>query len=188
MGLKGQRLIPYVTSLPASPSDGQEVFYAADATNNVIWNLRYRSGSASTYKWEFIGGDPLESFQSESSTRSSTAYGDFASVGPSITAPLVGEYMAEWTAAGGNNTSGQFDIFIGIQNGAVNPADADAIRFTPASSTTGRDLPQGLGFMRRLITVANAADVLKMVARGTVANLITVERRVLSVQPVRVTG
>jgi hypothetical protein len=60
MGLKGQRLIPYVTSLPASPSDGQEVFYAADATNNVIWNLRYRSGSASTYKWEFVGGDPLE--------------------------------------------------------------------------------------------------------------------------------
>jgi hypothetical protein len=42
--------------------------------------------------------------------------------------------------------------------------------------------------MRRLITVANASDVLKMVARGTVANLITVERRVLSVQPVRVTG
>jgi hypothetical protein len=42
--------------------------------------------------------------------------------------------MAEWTAAGGNNTSGQFDIFIGIQNGAVNPADADAIRFTIASS------------------------------------------------------
>jgi hypothetical protein len=42
MGLKGQRLIPYVTSLPASPSDGQEVFYAADASNNVIWNLRYQ--------------------------------------------------------------------------------------------------------------------------------------------------
>src|SRR4030095_11342304 len=48
--------IPLVSALPGSPFDGQEIYYLADATNSVIWHLRYRAGSSSAYKWEFIGG------------------------------------------------------------------------------------------------------------------------------------
>ncbi|MBI1952165.1 hypothetical protein HYS42_00380, partial [Candidatus Saccharibacteria bacterium] len=48
----------YVTTLPASPVDGQEVYYQADATNGVVWHLRYNSSEA-TYKWEYLGGASL---------------------------------------------------------------------------------------------------------------------------------
>jgi microcystin-dependent protein len=49
----------FVTTLPASPIDGTEVYYQADSTNGVIWHLRYRAASASAYKWEFVGGAPM---------------------------------------------------------------------------------------------------------------------------------
>lgn len=50
---------PLVTALPGGAVDGQEIYYLADATNGVIWHLRYRLGSGSPYKWEFLGGPPL---------------------------------------------------------------------------------------------------------------------------------
>ena len=50
---------PLVAALPASPTDGQEVRYLADAVNGVIWSLRYRAGSSSPYKWEFVGGSDV---------------------------------------------------------------------------------------------------------------------------------
>src|SRR5215218_6358847 len=53
-----------VTALPGSPVDGQEVIYqnASMASVGVAWRLKYRSASGSAYKWEFIGGAPLMSF------------------------------------------------------------------------------------------------------------------------------
>lgn len=50
---------PTVTSLPASPVDGDEVVYTAEATNGIRWRFKYRAASASSYKWEFVGGAPL---------------------------------------------------------------------------------------------------------------------------------
>jgi hypothetical protein len=50
----------YGTSLPGSPVNGQEFYYVADATNGVVWHLRYNSASASSYKWEYLGGAPLK--------------------------------------------------------------------------------------------------------------------------------
>src|SRR4051812_22380129 len=64
-----------VTSLPVSPVDGQEVYYVADATNGVLWHLRYNAASASAYKWEFVGGSPLES--SSASNAQTTGGGTF---------------------------------------------------------------------------------------------------------------
>ena len=49
----------FVTALPTSPVDGQEVYYQADGTNGVIWHLRYRAASSSANKWEFVGGSAL---------------------------------------------------------------------------------------------------------------------------------
>lgn len=51
----------YVTSLPSSPVDGQEIYFAANAADGVIWHLRYRSGASGNYKWDFVGGSPLAS-------------------------------------------------------------------------------------------------------------------------------
>lgn len=45
--------VALVTSLPANPVDGQEIYFLADSTNGIIWHLRYRVASS---KWEYVGG------------------------------------------------------------------------------------------------------------------------------------
>ena len=94
----------YETSLPGSPVDGQEIYYAADTTNGVIWHLRYRSAGG-TYKWEFIGGSALTSYIDTNQTTSSSTYGDLATAGPSITVPVNGEYEITYQATIYNDSS-----------------------------------------------------------------------------------
>jgi hypothetical protein len=82
---------PLVTSLPSNAIDGQEVRYLADNTNGIIWNFRYRAGSSSSYKWEFIGGSALRS--SVASVGRQTNLNVFENLnGPTITVPLAGDY------------------------------------------------------------------------------------------------
>jgi hypothetical protein len=46
---------PVLTALPASPVDGQEIYFQADAgPPAVVWHLRRRAS-----KWEFVGGPPI---------------------------------------------------------------------------------------------------------------------------------
>jgi hypothetical protein len=81
---------PLVTSLPSNAIDGQEVRYLADNTNGIIWNLRYRAGSSSAHKWEFIGGHPLLAYDS---TQYNTTNTTLTRPGSSqITLPLAGDY------------------------------------------------------------------------------------------------
>lgn len=94
----------YETSLPSSPTDGQEIFYAADATNGVIWHLRYRSGSSSSYKWEYVGGAAMTHAVTTDQSTTSGTNADLTTVGPTITAPLAGDYIITARAAARNNT------------------------------------------------------------------------------------
>ena len=88
---------PKVTALPANPVDGQECYYVADATNGVLWHLRFNAASASAYKWEFVGGSDL--FASETATHnplSSTVLID-KNGGPVLSVPLKGDYDLTFT-------------------------------------------------------------------------------------------
>lgn len=187
MGTRARRFVPYVTALPPGPVDGQEIFYAADATNGVIWHLRYRSGASG---WEFIGGPPLQIYDVNSVTQASSTFADFSTAGPSLTMPLAGDYMVEWTCNLGNSlTAPSFDVFVGIKNASTNPADADCLHWIFTSvqgSLAGRDDAEPMGVMRRKITVATAGDVLKMVGRSSGAQTINHERRLLVATPVKV--
>lgn len=89
-----------VTSLPATPFDGQEVSFqnAAMATNGVIWRLRYRAASASVYKWECVGGPPLVSVVNAAESLANATTSDLGTLGPDLTAPLAGEYLVAWGA------------------------------------------------------------------------------------------
>ena len=93
-----------VTSLPSSPVDGQIIDYVADSTNGVVWRFRYRAASASSYKWEFIGGPPAYSYVGPSEyygtrqTTSSTSFGDLATVGPSFVTPFAGDWDCTYNA------------------------------------------------------------------------------------------
>jgi hypothetical protein len=88
-----------VTSLPASPTDGQEVYYVADATNGILWHLRYNAGSASAYKWEFVGGSALRTQVDAKENTTVVSYGNLTTVGPDVTVPLVGDYDVSFGAA-----------------------------------------------------------------------------------------
>ena len=82
----------FVTSLPVGATDGQEIYYQADAANGIIWHLRYNAGSASAYKWEFVGGSELSSEVITQETTTSSVYVALTTPGPSITLPLAGDY------------------------------------------------------------------------------------------------
>lgn len=81
---------PFVTALPSSPQDQQEIFFVANNAAGVVWHLRYNNASSSPYKWESVGSQSALSSQSNSTGAvTSTAYG--ASL-MSVTVPLAGDY------------------------------------------------------------------------------------------------
>jgi hypothetical protein len=89
--------ISYGSSPPASPADGQLWMFPADATNGVNWMFRYRSGSSSTYKWEFVGGTSLNAYIATSqAVGTASSWVDLATSGPTVTCPRAGDYAAQW--------------------------------------------------------------------------------------------
>ena len=170
-----------VAALPGSPVDGQIAYYqsAAMATANILWVFRYRS-AATTYKWEFVGGSPwwAEVMTSQAPAVHATNYVDFATVGPSITAPLTGEYLISFGALmiPGVNSQGWMVPKIGV----AAAVDADATGMG-AGDATAATAPQ----FRQMVRVVTAADVVKLVGRS-VGTATGMGQRTLCLQPKRV--
>lgn len=118
---KGATSATYVTSLPSSPVDGQEIYYAADATNGVIWHLRYRAASSSSYKWEFVGGSPIERTAAGQNLPNNTSeWIDATTVGPKYDVALAGDYLVH-AQANGYASSGPLGLSVGVAKGANIP-------------------------------------------------------------------
>ena len=88
----------FVSTLPSSPVDGQEIYYQASgdmATNGIVWHLRYRSGSSSSYKWEYIGGASLTTRSQAQSAGDSPQTNTWTNLNDAIeiTVPLAGDYF-----------------------------------------------------------------------------------------------
>jgi hypothetical protein len=102
------RMPAYVFALPSSPVDGQEIYFIADSPNGVAWHLRYRTAHPAPYRWEFLGGSPLTSFEGASTGNLGTgAYGVYGT-GPQVQVPIKGFYLVEahcqWTASANART------------------------------------------------------------------------------------
>lgn len=123
---------PFVSSLPSSAADGQEIYYQSTtagtgggtsdsmATVGAAWLLRYRAASSSNYKWEVIGGPPIFVSGSGTTTSSTTAWG---ATGPQITTPLAGDYQVEHVSGVFNSTAADYcwtSISIGGSTAASN--------------------------------------------------------------------
>jgi hypothetical protein len=118
---------PVVTAIPTTGTNGQVIHYLADNTNGVVWALKYRSASASAYKWEYVGGAPLFARVLTVETTASTTYAALTTAGPSIALPLPGDYIVEigagsWTGTAATNAYMSYDI------GGTAAVDADAFR------------------------------------------------------------
>lgn len=120
----------FVSALPGSPVDGQEVYFqdANMATAGVVWNLRYRAGGG-TYKWEFLGGPPLiaEVGFGGAESASSTSYTALTTAGPSIAVPLAGDYIVAIGADVQNNATA-WSTYMSYDIGVTGAVDADGIR------------------------------------------------------------
>lgn len=166
-----------VTSLPGSPVDGQEIYYNADGTNNIIWHLRYRSAVS---KWEFVGGSSLyaEDLANRASINNTPNYGALATA-VQVTAPLAGVYEVEYSVSAttsGTNTGSFNDVAVGSTVGS----DQNASMFYMNSST----FPRGSTHKKRRVTCA-AGDVIALVHKAAVTS-ITYHARTLSIKPVAV--
>ena len=177
--------IPLVTSLPTSPIDGQEIYYLADATNGVIWHLRYRATSSSAYKWEFIGGPPMHTSVAAGAGVASGTYADVGGGVPALTLPaLAGDYVVRFGMLMASATATTFDFKAAVKFGAAIAVDADSVSW---SSPVASAVLEAANIMREFVKTGLAASiVLKHQYKDTSVGQAVFYDRFISVLPVRV--
>jgi hypothetical protein len=134
VGTTGDFASRTVTSLPGAPVDGQEINYVADSANGIIWKLKYRAASASAYKWEFVGGSSLDAYVDAGENYAGVGYGNAATVGPSVTVPLAGNYdvTLEFAGSGPSGEYGRMAFMVG----ASAATDADAVELSSPNTAS----------------------------------------------------
>lgn len=182
-------IIPVVASLPSNPYNGQEIYYEADATNGVYWHLIYRALKAdgtsdgSSYKWHCVGGSPLyvEVQPVNVETTTSTTYTTLTTAGPSITAPLAGDYDVTIGCASENSNSNT-SANMSYQVGAATAVDDDCVLHS--NGTNGWAFAAMARPRRK--TALSAATALSARYKAPNAGVASFKARWMSVLPVRV--
>lgn len=171
---------PHVTNLPSSPADGDECYYVADATNGVIWHLKYRAAASGSFKWEFIGGSAIGAEVDTDESRANTAYGALTTAGPSVTVPLAGDYIIEHGAEVWVNVAGT--AYMSFDIGATGAVDADSVAHLASGAFGTASISRS---RRKTGLAASTALVSKYRsnAGGTTAHFVF---RWMRVRPVRV--
>lgn len=170
-----------VTAIPTVDLyDGMECYYLADSTNGVVWHFKYRQGSASAYKWEFVGGPAITVYGSGSgSGQQGTSYATLGTAATSLTVPLAGDYILEH---GADLAADSGTAYQSLLVGATAAADADAV-------LNGGATPSFYGSVARVLTKAGLAASTTLATRyrgsGALIN-IYVTRPWLAATPVRV--
>jgi hypothetical protein len=172
-----------VSALPSLPADGEEVYFqsAAMATPGVVWHLRYRAASASAYKWEFIGGAALYAYSSAHS-KAVTAGKWEAISGPSITAPLAGDYEVRHSVSiEGSSTSNPI-VVAGVSIAGAEPIEESRAAANRSAVATAL---ASLSADYRAVGIA-AAQVLDQRYWSNVAETVAIYEARLLMVPVRV--
>jgi hypothetical protein len=87
------------SSGPPDSSSNNDIWIATDVdTDGTVWQFRYNAGSASAFKWEFIGGPPLYTNVDTAQTTASLTYVDLATVGPQLLITRAGDYLVQFGA------------------------------------------------------------------------------------------
>ena len=116
--LPPQAVATYGISFPASPSDGAEHVLIDNLGNpSYQWRFRYNAGSSSAYKWEFIGGPPLQGYSGASVVVNTT--GTWTNiVSSTFTIPRAGEYILSGDSTVSHPSAGP-TCYVGIYAGGV---------------------------------------------------------------------
>lgn len=168
------RLPTYVTSLPAVPYDGQEVYFLAGTS--TIWHFRYRA-AGSTYKWEFVGGPDLTNSDSLSFSTSSTTYVPALS----LTIPnLKGSFRVRFGGAMQQASSGTG--YMSASSGVTNPLDSLAAYMTVGTTSPS---PRASNSYETSVVCTTAGDTIRIQHRVSSGTLDVVNRW-MSVTPLAV--
>lgn len=174
--------VSYGTSPPASPADGDLWYYPADATNGIMWCFRYRSGSASTYKWEFVGGSEITTTVATQETTSTTGYGNLTTVGPQLTVPRAGHHFVRWGAT--IESASQNRAYAALEFPGTAAVDANAA--TVASGNPAAQAQGGSVYREGGPLLLAASDTVILKYRVAIAAAVSFEKRWLTIRPIRI--
>ena len=171
-----------VTSLPTTDLYvGRRIVYVADSANGVHWDLVLTDPNA-TYPWKYLGGPPLRHTVDANETRANTAYGDLATVGPSLTLPtLAGDFDVHIGCRTIADAAAAFEGWMSysINGGAASDANA-------CSSVSSGQYDGGSIHMRRRLTGLTASSAFVCKYRTQVASLYHWANRYIEITPIRV--
>jgi hypothetical protein len=170
----------YGPSPPPTPADGAEWILPISLPSGgpIVWRFRYNAGSASAYKWEYVGGAPYIGLITLGETTTTVgSFVDTATAGPGLSMPRAGEYVfvgsaVSYSGAGPSQTR----IALAI-NGVIGGVEGHA--WVPAAGQNNT------ATMQTQRTVAAAGHLAKLqVNVGNSGN--GWSNRALSVTPIRV--
>lgn len=173
---------PLASWPPASPADGQlailELPTSYDPINakKIRWLFSYNSGDVC---WDFLGGPPLYARVDTQEGTASTVYADLATVGPSITAPLKGDYEV---AIGYRGATTNVGCAMSFAVGAVAASDTDRCSIFGASATNNFGSP-----VANRTKSALALDAIVAKYKNEAAGTGTFGNRWMALTPVRLT-
>lgn len=175
--------VPRVTALPATPADGDEVYYVADAANGILWHLRYNANSASQYKWEFIGGS--EKWSSVGASAATIGGGSSWSATltdgtgvVSMTIPLAGEYVFSFNGIAYTADGSVRNVGVGVGKDGAPSYAGNAFSTVP-----GGAWGNGSGMQKSPVAVTAGAVWMCYLYAAVV---VTYANRWFSARPVRV--
>jgi hypothetical protein len=146
----------------------------------AVWHLRYRSASASAYKWELVGGSLVSAEVTTQQGTASITYVALATAGPLITVPLAGDYDVEiafYGTAGASNAA-----YMSYDIGATGATDSDAAYCV---DTLGGGYATGIKKRRKTALAASTTLTSKYRSTSGAATAVFRERRMF-VKPIRV--
>ncbi len=124
-----------------APEDGDEVYLEVDATNGIVWHLRFVAAET-TFKWRFLGGAPMVSEVQTAEATGSLSYVSLTTAGPSVALPRSGDYDVQIGMQMGAGMPG----FMSFDVGGASAVDADNARGEGASHSSLRR-KAGLGLV-----------------------------------------
>lgn len=159
--------------------DGDEVYLEVDASNGIVWHLRYVAAET-TYKWRFLGGPDLVSNVQAAETTASNVFTALLTPGPSITVQHVGDYdiVVEGNLQKAANANA--GAFMSVDLGAAAAVDNNGLR---VASTDASDPGASCSRLIRRTLAASSAIVAKYRVSGASSG--TFQWRTLRVRPVR---
>ena len=164
----------YVTSLPGSPYDGQEIYY--NVGSGTVWHLRYNSSS--TY-WEFLGGTPLVvTVSTEENAGSTGSWINLTTGGPSYTTPFAGDWHISYSATGVNSAGSVQAEDIGVAVGDTTPSlITNSNQFSGSRTTIYGDGE---------ITGVSSGSVIKLRYKSDSSTSTAYSQRQITIYPIRV--